>query len=330
MPCFNHAAFVEQAIRSVLAQTYPHIELIVIDGGSTDGSVELIRRYADRIAHLVSERDDGQADAINKGLRLATGTVLAWLNSDDLYFPDAVEKAVAGLGDAGLVYGDAVCVDERGVFARYFTEVEPFDRWRLVNCGDFIMQPTAFFTRETWEQAGPLDPTLRWCLDWDLWCRLSRVAPVRYVPEMLAANREHGTTKTTTGGAARLAEVRQMHRRHGTTWWPHAWCSYAAKQAKLDGRRVAHALWSLAGWRNVLHARADRQPIGGVHHGDHRCGDTLRLAFPWQGEPGQLRVTLHTPDGPVEHTCAIAPPAAEMRIAIDRHPTYLAHVTVTE
>jgi GT2 family glycosyltransferase len=330
MPCFNHAAFVDEAIRSVLGQTWPNIELIVIDGGSTDGSVEIIRRHADRLAYWVSEKDAGQADAINKGFRHAKGDVLAWLNSDDLYFPDAVAQAVGALGDAALVYGDAVCVNERGEFLRYFTEVEPFDAWRLCNCADFIMQPATFFTRAAFECAGPLDPTLRWCLDWDLWCRLSRVGAVRYLPQPLAANREHGSTKTATGGADRLREVLQLHRRHGTTRWPHAYCSFAAKQARTDGRRLAHLAWSLAGWRNVLHARRHRRAIGGLRHGDHRCSDTLRIAFPVYRPARAVRVSLRTPDGAWHREFHVHGHAVDLTLNIGRHPTHLDRVTLVD
>ncbi len=330
MPCFNHAPFVDEAIRSVLAQTYPRIELIVIDGGSTDGSVEIIRRHADRLAYWASQKDAGQADAINKGFARARGDILAWLNSDDLYYPDAVAKAVAAMGDAALVYGDAVCIDEHGDFVRYFTEVEPFDGWRLRNCGDFIMQPTAFFRRAAYEKAGPLDTTLRWCLDWDLWCRLARTGAVRYVPELLAANREHASTKTTTGGGPRLREVMQLHRRHGTTWWPHAWFSYAARQARLDGRRLAHAAWSMAGWRNVLHARGRRRAIGGLRHGDHRCSDPIRVTFPVYRHARAVRVSLRTPDGQWHREFAVRGHVVDLSLTIGRHPTYLHRVTLVD
>lgn len=259
MPSFNHAPFIEAAITSVLEQALPDggIELIVIDGGSTDGSVDVIRRHGERLAYWVSEPDAGQADAINRGMQRARAPIATWLNSDDLWLPGAAARAVEAMADASVVlaYGEAICIDEAGRRLRDFDEIEPFDAWRLRNAGDFIMQPAAFFRRDAFERVGGLDPSLRYVLDWDLWIRLSAIGTVRRVPHVLAANREHDQTKTRTGGHERLDEIWRLWRRHGTSWWPHAYCSYAAKQARHDGRRLAHLFWSLAGVRNVWHAK---------------------------------------------------------------------------
>ena len=116
-PSYNQAIYLEDTLRSVLNQDYPRIEYIVIDGGSTDGSQEIIQRYADRLAYWTSEPDSGQADAINKGLRRTTGEIVAWLNSDDMYMADAVQEAVEALDaspEAGMVYADGLMVDAGG------------------------------------------------------------------------------------------------------------------------------------------------------------------------------------------------------------------------
>ncbi len=149
-PSFNQAAFLEETIQSVLSQDYPNLEYIIIDGGSTDGSVEIIEKYADRLAYWVSEKDAGQADGINKGLVRATGEVVAWLNSDDTYLggaietflPGSIRSAVAALQanpDCGLVYGDVLAVDAAGQklnLARY-------DDWNLDDLLRFkIHRPT--------------------------------------------------------------------------------------------------------------------------------------------------------------------------------------------
>ncbi|MEW6180698.1 MAG: glycosyltransferase family 2 protein [Chloroflexota bacterium] len=181
-PSFNQAAFLEQAIRSVLEQSYPHIEYIVVDGGSTDGSREIIAAYADRLAWWVSEKDAGQADGINKGLRRARGEIVAWLNSDDYYLTAAVGQAVEAFRqnpDAGLVFSDVESVDAEG--NRF--NIMRFGDWNLTDLMSFriISQPGVFMRRSVLEQAGYLDPNYHYLLDHHLWLRMALVAPIRYM-----------------------------------------------------------------------------------------------------------------------------------------------------
>jgi glycosyltransferase involved in cell wall biosynthesis len=195
-PSFNQAGFLENAIRSVLAQDYPAIEYLVVDGGSKDGSAEIIRSYAGRLAWWISEPDEGQAAAINKGLAHASGEVVAWLNSDDLYLPGAVTQAVAALQaepDAGLVFGDAITIDEKGC------PLNPlrFGDWGLRELMSFriICQPAVFMRRSALELAGFLDPSYHFMLDHHLWLRVARNFPVRHVPALWAAARHHAGAK---------------------------------------------------------------------------------------------------------------------------------------
>lgn len=343
-PCLNHAGFIEQTIQSVLAQTYPNVEYLVIDGGSTDGSVPIIRRYEDRLAHWVSEPDRGQADAINKGLGRANGQIVAWLNSDDLYYPDTIANAVrlfAQQPQAVLVYGDAVLVDAAGQFVRYFTEVEPFNAFRLRNCADFIMQPAAFIRRQALQRVGLLDPDLHWCLDWDLWCRLAELGRVHYEPVLAAANRHHGQTKTQIGGRQRLEEVRQVWRRHGSSLWPHALFSYRAKELRLR-RAATRSRWrrpvlsvaalacEVGGIANFFHARRHRRAIRGLTHGSHACGQSVSICFPLfrparsvelslrSAQPWKLQVRLN---GHLEPPQTLAAPAGH--VAFDLPPSVI-------
>jgi hypothetical protein len=201
-PSYNQAAFLEDAIRSVLAQDYPALEYIVVDGGSTDGSPEIIRSYAARLAWWVSEADAGQAAAINKGLALARGEVVAWLNSDDLYLPGAVAQAVAALQaepEAGLVYGDAITIDAQGCPLNRLT----FPDWGLEDLMGFriICQPAVFMRRSPLERAGWLDPTYHFLLDHLLWLRIARQAPIRHSPAMWAAARHHAGAKNVAQAA---------------------------------------------------------------------------------------------------------------------------------
>jgi glycosyltransferase involved in cell wall biosynthesis len=195
-PSYNQAAYLEQTLRSVLEQDYAPIEYLVVDGGSTDGSVEILQRYAARLSWWVSERDRGQAEAINKGLARARGEIVAWLNSDDLYLPGAVKAAVQALEAhprAAFVYGDVLSVDAQG---------RPFhhQRYRPLTlqdllCFHIIGQPAVFMRRDALEQAGRLDPSYHYLLDHHLWIRLAQVGEMVYVPQLWAAARYHPMAK---------------------------------------------------------------------------------------------------------------------------------------
>lgn len=195
-PSYNQAAYLEQTLRSVLEQDYASIEYLVVDGGSTDGSVEIIRRYAHRLAWWVSERDQGQADAINKGLARARGEIVAWLNSDDLYLPGTVKAAVGALQahpQAAFVYADALSIDEQGqVFNRQRPRARTIqDLLRF----QIIPQPTVFIRQSALEKAGFLDPSYHFLLDHHLWIRLAQVGEMVYVPQTWAAARYHPQAK---------------------------------------------------------------------------------------------------------------------------------------
>jgi hypothetical protein len=201
-PSYNQAAFLEQSMRSVLAQDYSPVEYIVVDGASTDGSLEIIRRYADRLAWWVSESDEGQADAINKGLLRARGEIVAWLNSDDLYMPGAIRAAVTALqADArlGMVFGDAITIDSRGRPLNRLT----FGDWGLAELVGFriICQPAVFMRRAALDQAGLLDPSYHFLLDHHLWIRLARLGPIQHIPASWAAARHHPAAKNVAQAA---------------------------------------------------------------------------------------------------------------------------------
>ncbi len=195
-PSFNQARFLEQTIRSVLEQGYPSLEYFVIDGGSTDSSVEIIQKYADKLTGWVSEKDQGQADAINKGLKQAHGEIVAWVNSDDYYLPGAIQIAVETFHqhpEAGLVYGDVLSVDENSQTFNRQT-FKPFNLLDLMSF-QIISQPAVFMRRSVLEQAGLLDTSFHMLLDHHLWLRMARVSSMRYVPKTLAAARYHTKAK---------------------------------------------------------------------------------------------------------------------------------------
>lgn len=231
-PSYNQAPFLEATIRSVLEQDYPELEYIIVDGGSTDGSVDIIQRYADRLAWWVSEKDAGQTDAINKGFARAKGEVLAWLNSDDTYQPGAVSEAAAYLAqhpEVGLVYGDANFIDQSGRVIGRFPSAQT-DYRRLRQGYVHVAQQAAFFRSELWRQVGPLDPTFYFAMDYDLWVRLAKVSKVAYTPRLWANFRLHGSGKTVVADDRCWPEMLKVHYRDGGSFFAPIVAKYYARK----------------------------------------------------------------------------------------------------
>jgi glycosyltransferase involved in cell wall biosynthesis len=221
-PSFNQAPFLEKTILSVLEQDYPNLEYFIMDGGSTDGSLEIIKRYEDRITSWVSEPDQGQTDAINKGFARAHGQFLAWINSDDTYNPGAVREAVQFLlkhPEVGLVYSDANFIDiQENVIGKF--PAAQTDHTRLMQGYVHIPQQTAFFRTDLWKKVGPLDPTFYFAMDYDLWVRLSNLAMLVYFPGKVWANfRLHDDAKTIASDERCWPEMLRVHRREGGSWF---------------------------------------------------------------------------------------------------------------
>jgi glycosyltransferase involved in cell wall biosynthesis len=219
-PSFNQARYLENTIRSVLDQDYFQIEYILMDGGSTDGSVDIIRRYADRLAFWASETDGGQTDAINKGFARAKGDILAWINSDDTYAPGAISEAVAFMRshpEVGLVYGDANFINEKGDVIGRFPAART-DYRRLRQGYVHIPQQSAFFRADLWRKVGPLDPSFYFAMDYDLWVRLARLAPVQYTHHLWANFRLHASGKTMIADDRCWPEMLRVHFREGGSW----------------------------------------------------------------------------------------------------------------
>ena len=332
-PSLNQGRYLRAAIDSVLEQDYPRIEYLVVDGGSRDDSMDILASYGDRLT-WVSEPDEGQAHAINKGFRRARGSILGWLNSDDTYEPGAITKVVETFEShpgIGLVYGNGSILDEAGDVVRGFDEIEPFSLWRLVHFLDYVLQPAAFFRRDAVLQVGLLDEHLEFGMDWDLWIRLAAHHEVLYLEEQLGFSRVYATTKTSTGGWRRIRELRRLASKHSGRFWTPGVQLYALD---MLGERLGARGWSgcrrtirlAQGW--LMRRITERLPL----HADGWLGPRGKLLVPrrWQraavvleahrippgkgltveitaegrrlartvaGRPGQFCVRLELPDG---------------------------------
>jgi glycosyltransferase involved in cell wall biosynthesis len=231
VPTLNQARFIEQTLASIVGQNWPRTELIVIDGGSTDGTRTIVERYP--VTHFVSESDRGQADAINKGMRLATGDVLAWLNSDDYYLPLAFTRAAAALDPtkAQLVYGGCLLLYENDGTARLARPPE-FDAEEL-KIHDFIHQPATFWTRALWEKTGELLVDQHYVLDWDFWLRAAALGEVRPLDDCLAVYRFHGAHKTGANNQRRTDEIIAFIERNAAPEWAAVFRDVAARLGPL-------------------------------------------------------------------------------------------------
>ena len=221
-PSFNQGHYIRATIESVLSQDYPNVEYIIMDGGSTDETAAVVRDYASRLT-WITEKDRGQAHAINKGFRMAKGTYAGWLNSDDLLLPGAIRHAVRGFQanpDAGAVYGEGYLIDKQGRITGRFPWTETFNLWRLMYLSDYVLQQGALFRRKLLEDVGYLREDLHYVMDWDLLIRIGKHAPLEYVPEYLGCLREYQEAKTFSGGGKRISEVARVLREHTGKWLP--------------------------------------------------------------------------------------------------------------
>lgn len=219
-PSYNQALFLEGTIRSVLLQGYPNLEYIIIDGGSTDGSVEIIKKYEPWLAYWVSEKDKGQSQAINKGLRRASGEIIAWLNSDDTYLPGTISTVVQTIEDkrADIVFGECNLVDQNGSLLSHYKTDAPITLKKLILSWKYHFgcppQPAVFFHRQVLETIGVLDESLHYTLDYDYWLRA--VQKYQFIPinRILANYIVHPQSKTGKGQEPFLIEAYLVGKRY--------------------------------------------------------------------------------------------------------------------
>jgi len=250
-PSFNQARYLDATIQSVLSQDYPHIEYMIVDGGSNDGTVDVIKKYQSKLAWWVSEKDKGQTDAINKGFARANGEILAWLNSDDTYEPGAVSAAVRYLQEhpqVGMVYADCNFINETGRVIGKFGSAQT--SYRLLRQGySHIPQQTMFFRADLWKQVGPLDPSFYFAMDYDLWTRIAARSEIRYVPQTLANFRLHTSGKTILADDRCWPEMIRVHYRDGGSF-------FSVIVAKYYIRKLVAPIWN---WRRRRRLKTESQ-----------------------------------------------------------------------
>lgn len=239
-PSYNQAQFIEATLKSVLDQEYPNLEYIVIDGGSTDGSAEIIKQYANQLDYWVSEKDRGQSHAINKGFQRATGDILCWLNSDDYFLPGTLAFVAEQLQEGNGCY--ALAGHCRVVYADgsaptllkggYISHRELVKFWTSYE----MHQPAIFWRREVYETVGLLDESLHYIMDFDYWVRISRHFDFKPVDRVLACATYHAAAKTGDGYAQYTADLRK----HAKNYW--------GSPLSLDYWQLAYSMWRHYSW----------------------------------------------------------------------------------
>lgn len=218
-PSYNQGQFIEETITSVLNQSYQNIQYIIVDGGSTDSTMEVVEKYRDRINIVIHEKDDGQTDAITKGFKLAKGELVGWLNSDDILYSNAVEKIVKLYKenpDGAIYYGSKLdFIDEGGKVFKTNNNVIP-NRDFLLNNNYSVIQQGSFYSLKYVKECNYLNKSLNFCMDLDLWLRLLQYGPIyKYNYEPIAAFRIWSDTKTSTSMVSFLSEIYKTLLNHG-------------------------------------------------------------------------------------------------------------------
>lgn len=222
-PSFNQGRFVEETIQSVLNQTYPNIEYIFVDGGSTDETMEIVEKYRDNIDIIIHEKDKGQADAINKGFKLAKGELVGWLNSDDILYPDCVEEIVKLFlenPDSAIFYHSFNnIINENGEIVRMYQHIIPNKDYLLKN-NYKVIQMGSFYNKAYVENVNYLDIDNHYCMDLDLWLNLLNLGGIKYTSDKSHAGfRSYTGTKTDTGKEKFLKNIHKVLIDHGAKFY---------------------------------------------------------------------------------------------------------------
>ena len=233
-PSYNQLSFLKETVESIHSQIIDtdigiDIEHVIVDGGSTDGTVEYLKSLGDKV-RWVSEKDKGQADAVNKGIGMASGEIIGWLNSDDLYLPGTLQAVADHFRQnpgCRWLYGRCRIIDKDGkerwkwITGYKNVMLKKFSYNKLLR-ENYISQPAVFFRKELFEEAGPLDLSLHYAMDYDLWLRFGRISPAGVVNRYLSSFRRHGTSKSETGFRDQFFEQYQVSQRYQPSFFNRA------------------------------------------------------------------------------------------------------------
>ncbi len=217
-PSYNQGKFIEETILSVIGQGYPNLEYIIIDGGSTDETIDIIKKYEANITYWISEKDSGQSNAINKGFLKATGDIVAWLNSDDMYMPNCLTKvsSLLPIDEPSVLFGNCIHFKESGDdFISWGSDVVNYSKAATLENVDFISQSSSFFTMKAWSKAGNVDENLYYTLDWE-WFLRAKNKDVQFLTTAacLSLYRLHESHKSGVGGKKRQLEVLDVYKKY--------------------------------------------------------------------------------------------------------------------
>jgi len=305
IPNLNQSHYLTSALESLRHQSVP-FRLAVMDGGSTDNFRTVIEPYSDIITVVSSQPDAGQAAAIREGKNKIEGDIVAWLNADDYYFPNALDKVASYFAkdpQLDVVYGDAVHVSPEGFFKSYFPAIQEFNQ-RELTCSNFICQPACFVRQSAYEGVGGIDYRLEYTMDWDLWCRLAQAgAKFQYLHEVLAAVRYYPGTKTLSGSRKRYLEIYRLENKYGKrllpfSWFGHYYFDLTFKTRKTLAERAYFQAINLVRVlkKGLQHGRKKKLTSAETNYGFHRFEPMVHrhatIHLPWYDKRHWRRLYL--------------------------------------
>ena len=254
-PSYNQGEFIEDTILSVTGQNYPNLEYLIYDGLSNDNSLEIIKKYENHISFWCSEKDQGQADAINKGFLKSSGDIMGWLNSDDLYLPGTLLHIASKIDTdkAQIIFGNCIHFNELTPDTTYGSNLE--DRLTMKHfLSGSLIQPSSFWTRKAWEKIGPLESGMHYAFDLEWYNRAKKLnVEFVYTPRHLSLYRIHENHKTAIGGNERLMEIAQIYGRYKGAQYQNAFEELILKQKKI--------LWFLEGIKKLKISKTKQNKI---------------------------------------------------------------------